>query len=111
MTDLDLKRQLDEVNQLGINAPRPQRQHAYLHYGGWGFHANICAEDVVAALFLHSSLSLPTLPSVEWMFPDSSEDPTYDALITLKGEVIENGFKMGYEHIVEYRQPKPSNSE
>lgn len=102
-TDTDLKRDLDQVEYVDLPALRPMRQNAYLHYGGWGFHTNICAEDVVAAVFLSEKFKSPELPSVEWLFPDVKEDLFYGELIELKRRANRSNLQWGYQYIAEYR--------
>ncbi len=104
-TDRDLKRDLDQVEFAELPAVRPTRQHAYLHYGGWGLHTNICAEDVVAAVFLSELFEPPDLPSVQYLFPDEKEDPLYGELLELKRKAISTGLEWGYREIAEYRAP------
>lgn len=101
-TDTYLKRDLDQVEYINLPALRPIRQNASLHYGGWGFHTNICAEDVVAAVFLSERCKLPPLPSTKWLFPDTKEDLFYGELIELKCKAIESNLIWGYELIAEY---------
>lgn len=103
-TDNNLKRDLDQVEFAGFNALRPKRQSAFLHFGGWGLHSNICAEDVVAAIHLSKNVDIPNLPKAEQLFPSLEEDDFYRDLLTLKHDAINSGFKTGFEDIVEYRK-------
>lgn len=103
-TDNNLKRDLDQVEFAGFNALRPKRQSAFLHYGGWGLHSNICAEEVVAAIHLSKNVDIPNLPKAEQLFPSPEEDDFYRDLLTLKYDAINSGFKTGFEDIVEYRK-------
>jgi hypothetical protein len=106
LTDLNLKRQLTNiVRKLGIRALRPMIQRAYLHYGGWGLHTNACAEDTVAAIFLHPEASWPPFYSVESMFPNRRLDQLYNVLLKLREECHDSSFRWGYEQLTEYRQP------
>ncbi|HEY6138566.1 MAG TPA: FRG domain-containing protein [Thermoanaerobaculia bacterium] len=104
-TDDDVKRDLDQVEYAEIPALRPSRQHAYLHYGGWGFHTNICAEDVVAAVFLSERFDAGDLPSVTWLFPSEQEDAFYGQMLELKRCALATGMEWGYASIAEYRPP------
>ena len=83
-TDRNLKRDLDQVEYAGFKALRPERQGAFLHFGGWGLHSNVCAEDIVTAIHLSEKVSLPTLPETEWLFPTHEEDQFYNDLLELK---------------------------
>lgn len=103
-----LKTQLDMIEKLGINAVRPKNQHAYLQYGGWGFHTNQCAQDVVAALFLDSSFIPPKLPSIKTIFPNTKKDPFYKQLLQLKKRALTKDMKFGYDQIIEYASPNPT---
>lgn len=104
VTDKNLKRDLDQVEFAGFNALRPKRQSAFLHFGGWGLHSNICAEDVVVAIHLSKNVEISDLPKAEELFPSPEEDDFYRDLLTLKYDAINAGFKTGFEDIVEYRK-------
>lgn len=105
--DTYLKRQLPLLIDTALDqlAIRPMRQGAYLQYGGWGLHKNVCAEDAVLAVFLASRFEPPVLPSTEWLFPGPSEDPFYRSLLDLKDRALRAGLSSGYEYIMEYRPP------
>lgn len=103
-TDNSLKRDLDQVEFAGFKALRPKRQGAFLHFGGWGLHSNICAEEVVAAIHLSKNVEISNLPKAEELFPSPEEDDFYKDLLTLKYDAINSGFKTGFEDIVEYRK-------
>jgi len=103
-TGKDLKRDLDQVEFSGFKALRPQRQGAFLHFGGWGLHSNICAEDIVAAIHLSEKVNLPTLHETEWLFPTPENDEFYKDLLILKNDAVKAGFLAGFEDIAEYRK-------
>lgn len=102
-TDNVRNRELDGVKHLNIDAKRPVHQRALLHYGGWGFHTNICAEDVVAALFLSPDFEIPELPKTEYMFPSTEKDKFYAELIRMK-EVV-NKKVIPVNQIANYKPP------
>lgn len=102
-TDKHLKRDLDQVEFSGIPSLRPIRQSAFLHYGGWGLHSNICAEDVVAVIHLSPQYVPPPLPSTAWLFPSESEDRFYAELLALKRLAIASGLNTGFSEIQEFR--------
>lgn len=102
-TKAPLLHQLERIEQLGIEARRPQRQRAFLHYGGWGFHTNVCAEEVVAVAMLHPEFDAPELPTSRYLFPPPDEDPFYRRLLDLKDRASALGLEEGYRHIEEYR--------
>jgi len=103
-TDTNLKRDLDQVEFAGFEALRPHRQSAFLHFGGWGLHSNVCAEDVVTAIHLSEKVVLPKLPEAEWLFPNPENDQFYQDLLELKNDAIKAGFLSGFEDISEYRK-------
>lgn len=103
-TDRGLKRDLDQVEYSGFSALRPERQKAYLHFGGWGLHSNVCAEDIVAAIHLSENVTLPKLPEAEWLFPTPEIDAFYRDLLELKNDAVNAGFISGFEDICEYRK-------
>jgi hypothetical protein len=103
-TDKNLKRDLDQVEYAGFKALRPERQGAFLHFGGWGLHSNVCAEDIVTAIHLSEKVILPTLPKTEWLFPTPEKDQFYKDLLELKNDAMKAGFLSGFEDIAEYRK-------
>src|SRR6266446_822365 len=87
-------------------APRPDRQAAYLHHGGWGLQFNACAEDVVHAIFLQPGFRAAQEFSTSYMFPDRKDDDFYDALLELKTKAASTTDSItGYEHVLNYREP------
>jgi hypothetical protein len=107
-TDIWLPRHLDELqDKLPLpQALRPERQSAYLHFGGWGLQSNICAEDVVHAIFLAPEFRTTEQFATADLFPDRREDDFYDALLELKAKTA-GGLKSirGYEAIIEFLEP------
>ena len=102
--DNHLKRDLDQIEYIGLNALRPVRQKAYLHYGGWGLHSNICAQDVVAALFLDPDYTPNNDFTTEFLFPTEGEDTVYRALLEAKRQMKELG-RTNYGYIARYKPP------
>ncbi|MFX1689712.1 FRG domain-containing protein [Paraburkholderia sp. A2RI-6] len=102
-TPRDLKRDLDQIEFTRIPALRPERQSAFLHYGGWGLHSNLCAEDAVVAVHLSEVFSAPPMKSVDWYFPNEQEDRFYAELLKLKRDAMAAGLEYGFKEIAEYR--------
>ncbi|RKD86560.1 FRG domain-containing protein [Mangrovibacterium diazotrophicum] len=102
-TKKGLKRDLDQIEFIDIKAERPKRQKAYLHYGGFGLHSNICAEDVIAAVFLTEDFKFKQCYTTDYLFPNHTDDPFYKALLELRDSAISEGLNEGYSKIVEYK--------
>ena len=87
----------------GLESVRQDRQHAHLYFGGWGYHANLCAEEVVAGIVLRPGIAseLPT----DHVFPGPETDPLYGALLELKA--LRRGTKAGegFDRITTWREP------
>lgn len=82
----------------GLESTRQLNQSAFLHYGGWVHHKNLCAEEVVAAVFLSREFKFD-LPSDEFVFPNRQSDSLLNRLLRLRQCRIEAGFRYGYELI------------
>lgn len=103
-TDENLKHDLDQVEFSGLQALRPERQKANLHYGGWGLHTNICGEDVVAAIHLGAKFKPEKLFATEYLFPDLESDSFYKQLLLLKEAALKEGLIEGFSKIWEYKK-------
>lgn len=87
----------------GLASLRQQRQSAHLHFGGWGFHTNLCAEEVVAGVFLEAEIPAPQ--AVGWMYPRPEEDPLFECLLALRDAKAARGLGWGYDRIIDWRDP------
>jgi hypothetical protein len=87
----------------GLTSLRQQRQGAHLHFGGWGFHTNLCAEEVLAGFFLESEIEMPH--AVEWMYPRPQEDALFGRLLELRTTKTARGLGWGYDRIIDWREP------
>lgn len=83
----------------GISSLRQQRQSAHLHFGGWGWHTNLCGEDLLAILDLAPQFT-SDLHDPKWVFPPPEEDPLLAFLLEIKRRHVERGKPWGYERIV-----------
>lgn len=99
----NLKKDLDQIDYIDIKAERPKRQKAFLHYGGYGLHSNICAEDVIAAVFITDEFKYEQKYTTEYLFPSTTEDIFYHSLLSLKEKALMSGLNYGYDKIVEYK--------
>lgn len=99
----NLKNDLDQIGYIDIKAERPKRQKAFLHYGGYGLHSNICAEDVIAAVFITDEFKYKQKYKTEYLFPSTTEDDFYKSLLSLKENALMSGLNYGYDKIVEYK--------
>lgn len=88
----------------GLASLRQQRQSAHLHFGGWGFHMNLCAEEVVAGVFLEAVI--PTSHTVGWMYPQPEEDVLFGRLLALRDAKAARGLGWGYDRIIDWRDPE-----
>jgi hypothetical protein len=95
-TDAHLLHQLDNLADLGFEALRPRRQKAYLHYGGWGLHSNLCAEEVVAVVHLGEKIQPVNKQSLSFLFPTPDEDLFYGNLLRLQKLAQD---KSGYSYL------------
>ena len=95
-TDSHLLHQLDNIADLGFEALRPRRQKAYLHYGGWGLHSNLCAEEVVAVVYLGEKIEPANKKSLSFLFPPPDEDLFYGNLLRLQKLTQD---KSGYSYL------------
>ena len=95
-TDTHLLHQLDSIADLGFEALRPRRQKAYLHYGGWGLHSNLCAEEVVAVVQLGENIEPLNEKSFSFLFPPPDEDLFYGNLRRLQKRAQD---KSGYSYL------------
>lgn len=98
-----LKRDLDQVDYIDLQSLRPERQNAFLHYGGWGLHNNICAQDVKAAVFLTKKYDFKSDLTTEYMFPSSSEDYCYGQLLDIQERAAQYNLLDGYKYIAKYK--------
>jgi hypothetical protein len=95
-TDSHLLHQLDNIADLGFEALRPRRQKAFLHYGGWGLHSNLCAEEVVAVVHLGEKIEPANEKSLSFLFPPPDEDLFYENLLRLQKLAQD---KSGYSYL------------
>jgi len=107
-TKSNLKKDLDQIEYIDLKATRPVRQKAYLHYGGFGLHSNICAKDILAIVRLTPDFPYPKEFTTEYLFPNIIDDPLYSALLKLKEDAIKEGLIDGYSRITHYKKEKSS---
>lgn len=88
----------------GVESLRQQRQSAHLHFGGWGLHTNLCAEEVVAGVFLEAEIA--TSHPIEWMYPRPEEDVLFGRLLALRDAKAARGIGWGYDRIIDWRDPQ-----
>jgi hypothetical protein len=84
----------------GLHSVRQEKQKAHLHFGGWGLHTNLCAEEVIAAVFLGPNVNSGF--ATDEMFPNADIDPLYFELLDIKERNFEAGSRWGYERIVDW---------
>jgi hypothetical protein len=77
------------ITNLELSARRPERQDAVFVSGGWGSHANACADDLVAIIMLAPKLGAAPRQVAE-IFPSPEEDPIYAELLKLKSRFTAN---------------------
>jgi hypothetical protein len=94
--DTDLKR----YETPALRSVRQERQSAHLHFGGWGLHTNLCAEEVIAALLLGPNVK-SNLHTRD-MYPDVDEDNLYRLLLELRAQNQREDLRWGYERIVRW---------
>jgi len=95
----DLQSQLDWIDELGLGALRPARQRAVLHFGGWGLHSNICAQEVVAIAELGPEFTAATPMTEEYFFPGPDDDLFLRDLMALKDRALRAGVTYGYSYV------------
>jgi len=108
-TKSNLKKDLDQIEYIDLKATRPIRQKAFLHYGGFGLHSNICAQDVLAIIRLTPEFDYQSDFTAEYLFPNQEDDPLYYSLLELKEDALKNGTKEGYNRITNYKKEKSSS--
>jgi hypothetical protein len=64
-----------------IEATRPVRQEAFMLHGGWGWHSNLSAEQLVAVAYLAPDFIATGLPTADYLFPGPRDDAFYDWLL------------------------------
>jgi hypothetical protein len=64
-----------------IEATRPVRQEAFMLHGGWGWHSNLSAEQLVAVAYLAPDFCAAGLPTADYLFPGPRDDAFYDWLL------------------------------
>lgn len=84
---------------LKTTAMRPQRQHAFLAFGGWGWNANSAAELLRVAVYLSPEFADPdAVPNCPALFPRCDEDPFYDFLLRRKARASPSAEYL-YDHL------------
>jgi hypothetical protein len=71
-----------------VEALRPVRQEAFMLHGGWGWHANLAADHLVAVAYLNPGFSAKELPSADYLFPAPRDDAFYDWLLTRRADAL-----------------------
>jgi hypothetical protein len=82
---------------VSLHSTRQQRQRAHLHFGGWGLHTNLCAEEALAAVFLSHKVQV-NLAEPQFIFPNSKDDPFFARLLELRDRRL----VWGWRNVVEY---------
>lgn len=92
------------LRQLRTEAVRPKRQGAFLSLGGWGWHRNIAAEDLMTIAYLSPNFKVGQSFETQWLFPGPEEDPFYGLLLDRKHSVEGSGnlFEHFYKWALEF---------
>jgi hypothetical protein len=90
------------VNLEGLNliATRPMAQHGAFLHGSWGFHGNVCADDLIAIIVLGRDVGICDEP-LERLFPVPEADPVYRELLAMKATLTDEPFRRVLEHVFE----------
>lgn len=85
-----------------LQSVRQQRQAAHLHYGGWGFHSNLCATETILGVFLGDECIQDCLKSgwkTDYLFPPEQEDLLFGRLLELKDRCVAAGMGWGFDRL------------
>ena len=96
--------ELSNYELSGLPSERQRAQSAHMHFGGWGMHTNLCAEEVLCAITLGTDVTNSLTTSD--MYPSPSQDPLFDALLELRRERSKSGQAWGYERITLWQEPE-----
>lgn len=84
-----------------LRSIRQECQRAHLHFGGWGLHTSLCAEEALAAVFLSHRMKVQ-LAKPEDVFSGPKNDHLFGRLLKLRNHRLSAGSVWGWASIAEY---------
>lgn len=93
---------IEELTNLGINALRPERQHAFFLMGSYGVHQNRLAEALVCQVRLKPG-KYETGLTYKYLFPDPENDHLYKFMLDLREKYTNGVYRKFFSEIVPFR--------